>query len=187
MRYKEGQYVSINAQMLSEAIKKSGVDQTKLSTMLLGKNNAYISQSITRGTFDKSELQKLCMFLNIDYDLVVVVPKMLKQETTVNPKEDSLAIPQLETLICGTNFMYENQKKMLELMEQMLVEIKALSVKQNRLENALGQIVQNSLIIKDTTDKLHDDNSNIRSTLNLISGRAKDISLMMQGKKKTNE
>ena len=83
--------------------------------------------------------------------------------------------------------MYENQKKMVELMEQMLVEIKALSVKQNRLENALGQIVQNSLIIKDTTDKLHDDNSNIRSTLNLISGRAKDISLMMQGKKKNEQ
>ena len=183
MRYKEGQYVNINSQMLSEAIKKSGVDQTKLSTMLLGRNNSYISQSIVRGTFDKVELQKLCTFLNIEYDLVVHVPEMLKHEETVNPKENVPIVPQLETLICGTNLMYENQQKMLELMEQMLIEIKALSAKQNRLENALGQIVQNSIMIKDNANKSREESSAIKSALNLINGRVKDISYFLQGKK----
>lgn len=183
MRYKEGQYVNINSQMLSDAIKKSGLDQTRLSTMLLGKNNAYISQSIVRGTFDKDELQKLCTFLGIEYKLVVVTAEMLKQKEIVNPKDNVPIVPQLETLICGTNLMYENQGKMIELMEQMLIEIKALNAKQNRLENALGQIVQNSIMVKDNTAKLHDDNSSIKSTLNLINGRVKDITDVMSGKR----
>lgn len=174
MRYTDGKFVDIDVEVLNKAIDKSGLDKVKLSSMLLGKNTAYISQSLIRGTFAIAELKKLCEFLGISVDSCIKKsePPLVVPEPSKNADDTSA---KLETVIVGVGTLYEEQKKLTDLISQMLVELKALNAKQNRLENALGQIVQTSLVVKENTNKISDKQGEIKSQMNIISGRTKDI------------
>lgn len=174
-QYASERFVKPNGDKILEGIKKSGITQDKLSTMVLGKNPAYISQSIARGSFDIEQLQKLCQFLGLSYDECIIKDVPKKEESVAKEGKSADAIPQLETLIVGMNTMYEMQKEYTEVIKSLLVEIKALNQKQNRLENALGQIVQNSIIIKETENKIADSTNAVRSQINLANGRLKDL------------
>ena len=176
-------YVRVDSEKIDNAINKTGMSKGKISAFVLKRDGSSISKALSRGSFDKNDLKVLCEFLDIDYNSVIVNSTEVPTVKTNNVKDTSL-VPQLETLICGSNLMYENQKKMIEIMENMLVEIKALGTRQNRLENAMAQIVQNGAILKDNANKINDGISNARSTLNLISGRLKDISNDVQRKGK---
>ena len=169
-------FVVPNGDKIWEGIKKSGIAQDKLSVMVLGKNNGFISQSILRGTFDAEQLQKLCSFLGLEYEECIIkdVPKK-REEPVVAEKKSTDATPHLETLIVGMNTMYEMQKEYTEAIKELLVEIKALNQKQNRIENALGQIVQNTIILKENTSKIADSTNAVRSQMNLANGRLKDL------------
>ena len=174
MRYTEGRYVEIDPELIEVSIKKSGLDKTKLSSMLLGKNTSYISQSLSRGSFDVIELKRLCEFLGISVDSCIkksesplVVPEQVDKVAELGAK--------VETCITGIGTMYEEQKKITDLLSQMLVELRALNAKQNRLENALGQLVQNALIDKETQGKIYDNAKEMRSQVDLANGRLRDI------------
>ena len=179
MRFASDKYVEIDQDKLNVAISKCNIAKDKLSTMVLNKNNSYIAQSIIRGTFDIEALKKLCSFLNVEYESVIK-----KSETPLvvpEVKSDDVSA-KMETLIVGLNTLYEEQKsihednqKLAEIMTQMLQELKVLNAKQNRLENALGQIVSNVLIVKDNSNKVLDRETEIKSQINLVSGRVKDI------------
>jgi len=169
------EFVVPNGEKIWEGIKKSGITQDKLSVMVLGKNAAFISQSISRGTFDAEQLQKLCSFLGIDYEECILKEVPKKEESVKKDEKLADATPHLETLIVGMNTMYEMQKEYNTTLKDLLVEIKALNAKQNRIENALGQLVQNSIITKENTNKICDSANSIRSQLNLANGRLKDL------------
>jgi hypothetical protein len=81
----------------------------------------------------------------------------------------------METLIVGVGTLYEEQKKTNDLIAQLLIEVKATNAKQNRLENALGQIVQNTIVAKDTASMMLKKETEIKDQMNLISGRTRDI------------
>ena len=170
----DGKFVVPNADVIWSAIKKSGIPQDRLSVMVLGKNSAYISQALSRGSFERENLKKLCEFLGINYDdaVVKVAPK---EDVAVASNNTEVTIPHLETLIVGMNTMYEMQKEYSATMKDLLVEIRALNTKQNRIENALGQLVQNSIITKENTNKICDSTNAVRSQLNLANGRLKDL------------
>ena len=168
----DGKYVNVNSEVIKTKIKACGITMDKLSTMVLGCDSSYVSKSLNAGRFHIDKLTKLCEFLNIDVDAIIIEVNVNRE---VVGTSESLAAPQLETMIVGLNTIYETQRKMCEFMEQMLTEIKCTNAKQNRLENALGQIVQNTLILKETTNKISDKNNEIKSQMNLISGRTKDI------------
>ena len=172
----DGKFVVPNADVIWSAIKKSGIPQDRLSVMVLGKNSAYISQALSRGTFERENLKKLCEFLGINYDDAVVKVSTKKEDVVVASNNNTeVTIPHLETLIVGMNTMYEMQKEYSATMKDLLVEIRALNTKQNRIENALGQLVQNSIITKENTNKICDSTNAIRSQLNLANGRLKDL------------
>lgn len=179
MRYSNDRYVEVDSAVINEAVRRSGLDKGKLSTMLLNKNQSYISQSLSRGSFNIVELKRLCEFLGIEVDSVIkksepplVVPEKSAETSDLGAK--------VETCIIGMGTLYEEQKKVTDLLSQMLVELKALNAKQNRLENALGQLVQNSIITKENVGKVLDVQNHLKSQANIISGRTRDLVQVFQ-------
>lgn len=177
-RLKDDEYVKIDGKKVRDAIAKTGLSLDRISTVVLNRDQSYISKATNRNAIGIAELKKLCEFLALDYDSLVI---QKEEPVTANQtKETNLSQASLETIIVGTNLMYENQKKMIEVMEQMLIEIKALNAKQNRLENALGQIVQNTVVLKENTTKSIEKANDLKSTVNIISGRVKDLTQTFQ-------
>ena len=84
-------------------------------------------------------------------------------------------IPQLDTLILGLNQLYEMQKLQNEGVNNLLEQIKITNTKINRLENALGQIVNHSIAIKDPLTNQHNSIRDIKSSTATINGRVRDI------------
>lgn len=169
-------YVKFNGELVRSTIKKMGLTMDKISTMVLGTDQSYTSKACNTGRINDVYLRKLCEFLSLNYDTVLIAD-VLKESATksVASNNPEVAIPHLETLIVGMNTMYEIQKEYSATMKDLLVEIKALNAKQNRIENALGQLVQNSIITKENTNKICDSANSIRSQLNLANGRLKDL------------
>lgn len=179
MRYDSDQFVEVDSAAINEALRRSGLDKAKLSTMLLNKHKAFISQSLGRGTFNIVELKRLCEFLGVEVDSVIkksepplVVPEKSAEADDLGAK--------VETCIIGMGTLYEEQKKVTDLLSQMLVELKALNAKQNRLENALGQLVQNSIVTKENVGKVLDVQNHLKSQANIISGRTRDLVQVFQ-------
>lgn len=168
--------VNINASKIRGKIDSCGITMGNLSTMVLNCEGSYVSKSLNVGRFNIDKLTKLCEFLNLNVDDVIVqTVEEKKPEKPVEVKSDASISPQLETMIVGLNTIYETQRKMCELLEQVLTEIKCTNAKQNRLENALGQIVQNTIILKENTSKIVDTQNHLSSQANIVSGRTRDI------------
>jgi len=180
MRASDRKFVIPNGEKIIESIKKSGISQDKLSTMVLGKNSAYISQSISRGSFDAENLKRLCEFLGVEYETCIVSDVPKKAETVeLSTGENADVVPYIQTMVAGLNTMYNMQKEYIESMKsaikELTEEIKSLNAKQNRLENALGQIVQSSLITKENTGKAVDTMSAVRSQMNMANSKLKEL------------
>lgn len=157
---------------MKKALEKTQVPGTTISKMVLGSNESYISSCLGTGKFNIQNLELLCSFLGIPASDVVLSDKY-SNENIYDDKTDLLVV--------GLNRIYETIQKQSEVFDQLLIEIKALNVKQNRLENALGQIVINTLTDKELNAKIKDDQVDIISKLNVISGRLKDISKLLEG------
>ena len=162
---------------ITEALKKTGLTKGKISTMLLGRDQSYLSNATINGKINADDLKKLCDFLSLDYDKTVVVI----EESKDAPKKESAIVDaknnsqQLDLLIVGINKMYETQKAQNELIGNLLVELKATNTKINRLENALGQIVSNAIEVKQNTQNELTAVKEIKSSCATISGRLRDM------------
>ena len=175
-RPKDNELTYFDGAKVRNALEKMNVSLDKISILVLGRDSSYISKTTNRGRIQIEELKKLCEFCSINYDDVIVAPPEPTVTTqVVENKSESLSIAPLETIIVGLNTMYETQHKMCEVLDQILVELRANNVKQNRLENALGQIVQSSLILKENTNKIVDTQNHLKSQANIVSGRTRDI------------
>lgn len=197
MAVSDRKFVVPNGEKIWEGIKRAGITQDKLSTMVLGKNASYISQSISRGSFDAENLRKLCEFLSISYDECVVSEIKRAEKVELSTGENADIVPYIQTLVAGLNTMYESQKEYAETMKQYVErvgvlikglsdEVKTINAKQNRLENALGQIVQNSLITKENTAKVSDSVSAVRSQLNIANNKLKELVDLEKKNEKTS-
>lgn len=163
--------------VVENAIKNCGITKQKLSTMVLGKDASYLSNAVNTGKINTELLKKLCEFLSLEFDKTVVVmeDKQTPQKEQKQPEVTVQNIPQLDTLILGLNQLYEIQKLQNEGINNLLEQIKITNTKINRLENALGQIVNHSIAIKDTLTNQYNNIRDIKSSTATINGRVRDI------------
>lgn len=168
--------VEFNVKMCKEAMDKINIAQGVVSKMVLGRDPSFISNSCARGTMNKDDLKKLCEFLSIEYN-TIIKPEPKKEEPKSEHLATSIAHGQaVDTLIIGLNSLYELEKQNNKLMQDILKELQVNNTKTNRLENALGQIVSNTLVIRDTMNNsivnyLRDTKSGVA----VISGRTKEL------------
>lgn len=163
--------------VVESAIKNCGITKQKLSVMVLGKDASYLSTALNTGKINTEVLKKLCAFLSLEFDTIVVVmeDKQTPQKEQKQPEVTVQNIPQLDTLILGLNQLYEMQKLQNEGINNLLEQIKITNTKINRLENALGQIVNHSIAIKDTLTNQYNSVRDIKSSTATINGRVRDI------------
>lgn len=162
-----------NAEALEKAIKKIGIGKNKLSTMVMGRDASYLSNAITNGRANKEDLKKLCDFLSLDYDSVVIDKP--QPETVDKPKSTPKDIVNLDALILGVNQLYQIEKTNSETMKEILEQLRVTNTKINRLENALGQTVSNVIEIKNTTNNNNTAIKEIKSSCNTMQGRLRDM------------
>ena len=167
-------FVQFNGEAVKLAIKKMGLTMDKLSTMVLGLDQSYVSKACIQGRIREEHLKKLCDFMSLDYDSVIIKPEPPKPEPKAEPQVTPTSV-SLETLVVGLNTVYEQHKETNGMLKELLVEIKALNVKQNRLENALGQIVSNSIAMKEHIVEMKEQNNYLKSQANITNGRLKDL------------
>lgn len=168
-------YVPIKVDVLWSAIKGSGITAGNLATMVLNRDKSYLTTVKTRGTMVKEDLEKLCTFLSVNIDDVLIKEEKPVVKEPVKPASNQSANAQLDMLIVGLNKMYEAQRLQNETLNNLLIEVKAGNAKTNRLENALGQIIPNLIQIKTTVDNSRDLIRDIKSTGATISGRLRDL------------
>lgn len=161
--------VKFNSEIMQKAIKDSGVTMSKLSKLVINRDQTYVSKALTDGKCNKDDLRKLCEFLDVKYDDII----MLDEATTVKPVIGNNA--NLDLLIAGLNRLCEIEKANGEKLDNILTEIKSTNTKTNRLENALGQVVGNVIEIKNTENANNGLLKDLKSTGAVISGRLRDM------------
>ena len=167
-------FVQFKGEELRSAIDKMGLTMNKVSTMILGLDQSYVSKACKQGSMNDIYLRKLCEFFSLDYDSIIIKPEPPKLGLEPVMPQNPTTAP-LETLIVGLNTVYEQHKETNEILKELLVEIKALNVKQNRLENALGQIVSNSIAMKEHIVEMKEQHNYLKSQANITNGRLKDL------------
>lgn len=161
--------VKFNSEIMQKAVKDSGVTMSKLSKLVINRDQTYVSKALTDGKCNKDDLKKLCEFLDVKYDDVI----MLDEATTTKPVIGNNA--NLDLLIAGLNRLCEIEKANGEKLDNILTEIKSTNAKTNRLENALGQVVGNVIEIKNTENANNGLLKDLKSTGAVISGRLRDM------------
>lgn len=172
--------VVFDVSTIKAAISKSSISQKVITKMVLNRDPSFLSNSYTRGTMNKEDLKKLCEFLSLDYDSVVVA-----QAETTPAKDKTTAIAHgqsIDTLIVGLNAIYEIEKENNKLLTDLLQELKVSNTKAGRFENIMGQVHSNILIMKESMSK--DMIPYIRDTKTAtatMSGRMKELLSKFKG------
>ena len=167
------EYVSFEPEKIKVALKSCGVQITKVSALVLGKSPEYISKALSTGRMDTEALKKFCEFLSVKYDdIILTEPKAPKAKPA--QVDDNLKTT-LDLLLVAMTDVSEQLKKQNELMEEIVTQVKASSVKANRFENAVGQTLSNTIAIKDTLTDIVKQGNERNSALNMVTGRLKDI------------
>ena len=161
--------VKFNSEIMQRAIKDSGITMNKLSRLVINRDPTYVSKAMNEGKCNKDDLKKLCEFLDVKYDEVI----MLDESTATKPVVGNDA--NIDLLIAGLNRLCEIEKANGEKLDAVLTEIKATNTKTNRLENALGQVVGNVIEIKNTENANNGLLKDLKSTGAVISGRLRDM------------
>lgn len=164
--------VLIDSDKLLDAIKKSGITMTKLSTMVLGRGSTYISESLRDSRCSLADLKKLCDFLDLNCGEIIKSP-----ETPAVADEQKAPAPtiNLDALILGINNLYQIEKDNAELMKQLVEQVRATNVKLGRFENLLGQMHASTLGIKENTKDIESLCRDTKSSVAGIAGRVRDI------------
>lgn len=167
--------VILNSEKLLAAIKKSGVTMTKLSKLVLNRGDTYISEALRDSRCKADDLKKLCDFLDLKYD-EIVVPKETetKKDKPIEVKTPSQVV-NLDALILGINNLYQIEKDNAETMKQLLEQVRATNIKLGRFENLLGQMHANTIGIKDNTKELENVMRENKSSVAGIAGRVRDL------------
>ncbi len=165
-----------DAEALNNAITKSGISRKNIATMVLKRDQSYISNACKKGTINPSDLRKLCEFLSLDYNMVVIMEKPKAEVVPTKEKAQAADNKLLETLIISLNSLLETEKQNQKLLGEILQEVKVNNTKTNRLENAMGQMVSSTLVVKEAvTGDLMNYVRDTKSSTATISGRVKDL------------
>ena len=165
-----------DVETVEKALRKIGIPKNKISTMVLGRDASYLSNALCNEKCNKEDLKKLCEFLSLNYDSVIIVeaPEVVeekKPEPTKTPKD----VVNLDALIIGINQLYQIEKSNNVLLKDMLEQIKISNTKVGRLENVIGQIHTNIIVAKKDVDEIKSLVRETKSSTAIISGRVKDM------------
>lgn len=163
-------YVEFDVNKVRKAVEICGTPGVKLSQFVLGKSPEFISKCLSTGRMEIEALKKLCEFLSLKYDDVLIEMPEIKS----TQKDDNLKT-SLDLLLVAMTELTEHVKKQNEMLEEIVTQSKANNVKSNRFENALGQTVSNTIAIKDTLADIVKQGNERNSALNMTTGRLKDI------------
>ena len=98
------EYVNIDGQRFKlDLVKASkGMSITKISTMILNRNESYITNCATRGKMNTTDYKKLCDLFNLDRLAYIVDEEEIKKE-----------LPQNENIITGITSIVNTLKLIL--------------------------------------------------------------------------
>lgn len=149
----------------------------KISQFILHRDVSYYSKIIRNGVCNAEDFKTLCAYYELnEEDFIFNEPENNSNETTAKVKPIAPSSDKnVELLVVGLNKMYELEMNNQKLLNDLLTEIRATNVKMNRLENALGQIVSNSIEIKTTVSNDSGTIRDIKSGVAVTSGRLKDL------------
>lgn len=175
--------VNFNVEKLKEAIEASGIPATKLSSMVLNRGTAYISNTcdVKGGRMGREDLERLCKFLDISFDALVIKdePKPVEK---VDAPVDKAKAEQLDTLVVGLNVIFEEFQKLNALMDTLAREQKVTNTVLSRMEqrlgsidNSNGQILAKAIKSNDNEEEISEAVGKIKSGISIIQGRTKDI------------
>lgn len=173
-----GDVMNINFEKLEKDVRSIEGERfagTKISEFIMGCDKTYWNYMKSTGRCNKKCLEKLCSYYNLKVDEYTAVEK------PVEAKPTSTGL-NVDTLIVGVNQLYQIEKANNELMTQILEQLKISNTKVNRLENAIGQILANSIQIKESNDDILKENKEVKSSVAIINGRVRDI-LQIQNKR----
>lgn len=167
-----------DAKKVDDALRAMKLGKNKLSTLVLGRDASYMSGAITSGKCNKDDLKKVCEFLSLDYDSIIITDNEIpKTENPKTPKE----VVNFDALIIGVNQLYQIEKQNGEIMQNILQELKVSNTKTNRLENLIGQIHTNTISIKDNTKEIENVSRETKSGVMTIAGRVRDMLAKFKG------
>lgn len=166
--------INFDSKKLAEAVKKSGITMTKLSTMVLNRGVTYVSEALRDGRCKNEDLKKLCAFLDLNYEdiIIVEVPEPKKEDVSVKTPSQ---VVNLDALILGVNQLYQIEKQNNEILGQIAEQIRATNAKLSRFENLLGQMHVNTLAVKENTKELENVMRENKSSVAGIAGRVRDL------------
>ena len=178
--------VRFNTDIVKRRLSESGNSSIKLSTMLLNKSSNYISGSLDRGRMGEEELKKLCKFIDVKYEDVVIIPS---EEPVKEPEAKSSSgnagydyNDKIDLLTVGVNTLYETQSDTNALLKDLIQELRATNTKLERMEKrinsietAAGQVVSKVIVANESHTEVSGHLREIKSTLAIVKGRTKDI------------
>lgn len=160
---------------VKKAIEDSKIPMVKISTMILGMEQTYVSKSLRDGKINKDKFKVLCDFFGLEYDNLIItpIPKVVTEEKKELPTPSQVI--NLDALILGINNLYQIEKDNAELMKQLVEQVRATNVKLGRFENLLGQMHASTLGIKENTKDIESLCRDTKSSIAGIAGRVRDI------------
>lgn len=166
----------INGDELRKALKANNCTVVRVSKEILGKTKSYIGECLKKGVMNTECFNKLCVMYNLKPDDYIIVeePKsdvatngdmvkaILKSEPTIAPVEEALKM----------------------ITEDAELEAKADTVDMTMVVRKLDALIMGiaglskaiaAMSMKEDMDNLNYGISKVNSTLNIISGRCKDM------------
>lgn len=163
---------------VNEAIKKCNVPKGKLSKMVLGAADSYLSNALVEGKMNEELLKKLCAFLSLDFEKVVVViedvPKKVPEQKEVAPTPSANS-QQLDILIVGLNQIYDMMKLQNECLTNILEQMKIANTRIKRMESTESEVIKNVILTKNVITDAHNSIRDIKSSTATINGRVRDL------------
>lgn len=167
--------VVFDSDKLLAAVKSSKITRAKLSTMVLNRGDTYISDAIRDSRCNSEDLKKLCDFLDLKYDDIIVPKETATEDDKPTEVKTPSQIVNLDALILGINNLYQIEKDNAEIMKQLLEQVRATNVKLGRFESLLGQMHVSMLAIKENTKDIEGVNRETKSSVAGIAGRVRDL------------
>ena len=163
-----------DAEAVKQAIAKSGIPSTKLSSMVLSRDASYLSNAITNAKCNKEDLKKLCEFINLDYNAIVITDEPKEATQTVGNNSN------LDLLIVGLNKLVEIEKANSSKYDAILEQIRVTNTKLERIEKTINQISGNVVEVKTVTNANNNVLKDVKSQGAVTNGRLRDMLAKMK-------
>lgn len=185
-----GVTINVDGRKLDEAIRKiegKNYKGTKISTFILRKDFSYYSKVVRTGVCNKEVFNTLCNYYDLnEADYIITEPVVVETE-----KKSETEVPATnEALITLLTNLYKVERDNGNILIEMLEEMEKLNKKLDNIPEitaVVGQIEEHTQQTAECSVKSIATIGEIRSNVNILQGRVKDIAVKVGVKnEKTN-